>query len=295
MKFYTELNNENKNIALALGFFDGVHAGHQAVIKSAVDFARQNETKSAVITFKEHPQVVLRGCAPEYISTEEERRRNLEKLGVDFCYELDFSAISGMDGEEYVREILVKNFAPISISTGFNHNFGAKKSGTPELLADLGEKYGYKYFKIAPVEIDGEVVSSSLIRKKLAAGEVKQVCELLGRPFSISGIVQKGAGLASKIGFKTANVSYPEKICKLPFGVYAVRANGMKGIANFGVKPTFENLTATPLLEVHILNFDKDIYGETLQIEVLDFLRAEKKFSSADELVSQIKNDIRAI
>lgn len=295
MKVFTELNNENRNLSLALGFFDGVHLGHQEVIKSAVDFARQNGTKSAVITFKEHPQVVLRGCAPEYISNEAQRRENLAALGVDFCYELDFSAISGMDGEEYVKEILVKNFAPLSISTGFNHNFGAKKSGTPELLAKLGEKFGYKYFKIPPVEIEGEVVSSSLIRKKLSAGEVSAAEKLLGRPFSVSGVVQKGACLASKIGFKTANIAYPEGICRLPYGVYAVRANGMSSIANFGVKPTFENLVAAPVLEVHILNFDKDIYGENLQVEFLEFIRAEKKFASVEELVAQIKNDIDMI
>ncbi|MCM1010873.1 MAG: riboflavin biosynthesis protein RibF [Fusobacterium sp.] len=292
MKIYTELNNENRNVALALGFFDGVHLGHQVVIKSAVDFARENGKKSAVITFKEHPQVILRGCAPEYISTEAERRDNLAKLGVDFCYELDFSEISGMSGEDYVKEILVKNFAPVSISTGFNHNFGAKKSGTPELLVELGERYGYKYFKIPPVEIDGEIVSSSLIRKKLALGDICAAEKFLGRPFAVTGTVQKGAGLASKIGFKTANIAYPAGICKLPYGVYAVRANGMSAIANFGVKPTFEKLTAMPILEVHILNFDKDIYGEALEVEFLNFIRAEKKFASVDELVAQIKNDI---
>lgn len=291
MEIFTEVN-ENKGLALALGFFDGVHLGHQAVIRSAVDFARKNGKKSAVITFKEHPQVILRGCAPEYISTETERRENLEKLGVDYCYELNFSEISGMYGEAYIREILVKNFAPVSISTGFNHNFGVKKSGTPELLAQLCEKYGYKYFKISPVEIGGEIVSSSLIRKKLASGEVRRVAEFLGRPFSIRGIVQKGAGLASKIGFKTANIAYPAGICNLPFGVYSVKANGKKAIANFGIKPTFENLTAVPLLEVHILNFDKNLYGETLKIEFFDFIRVERKFSSVDELVAQIKNDI---
>lgn len=295
MKVFTELNNQNRNLALALGFFDGVHLGHQAVIKSAVDFARKNGVKSAVITFKEHPQVLLRGCAPEYISNEAERRKNLAALGVDFCYELDFSEISGMGGEEYLSEILVKNFAPLSISTGFNHNFGAKKSGTPELLSTLGEKYGYEYFKIQPVEIEGEVVSSSLIRKKLSAGKVSAAGKLLGRPFSVSGVVQKGAGLASKIGFKTANIAYPEGICKLPYGVYAVRANGMSAIANFGIKPTFENLTAMPVLEVHILNFDRDIYGETLQVEFLEFIRAEKKFASVDELVAQINRDIGAL
>ncbi len=294
MEIFTEVN-ENKGLALALGYFDGVHKGHQAVIKSAVDFARQNDSKSAVVTFKEHPQVVLRSCAPQYISTEEDRREKLAALGVDFCYELDFSEISGMSGEKYIHEILVKNFSPLSISTGFNHNFGAKKSGTPELLEALASEYDYKYFKIPPVVVEGQVVSSSLIREKLSEGQVDEAAQLLGHNFSVCGIVKKGAGLASKIGFKTANISYPKGILRLPYGVYAVRANDLSAIANFGIKPTFENLTAEPVLEIHIPNFDKDIYGEILQVEFINFLRPEKKFGSVEELVSQIRHDIDLI
>lgn len=294
MEIFTEVN-ENKGLALALGYFDGVHKGHQAVIKSAVDFAYQNGTKSAVVTFKEHPQVVLRGCAPQYISTEKERREKLDALGVDFCYELDFSQISGMSGEEYIREILVKNFSPISISTGFNHNFGARKSGTPELLEAFASDYDYKYFKIPPIIVDGQVVSSSLIREKLLQGKVSDASKLLGRNFSVRGVVKKGAGLASKIGFKTANISYPQGILHLPYGVYAVKANGLAAIANFGIKPTFENLADEPVLEIHIPNFDKNIYDEMLNVEFLDFLRPEKKFASVEELVAQIRHDINLL
>lgn len=294
MEIFTEVN-ENKGLALALGYFDGVHTGHQAVIRSAVDFSRKNGTKSAVVTFKEHPQVVLRGCAPQYISTEEDRRNKLAALGVDFCYELDFSQIAGLSGKEYIHEILVKNFKPVSISTGFNHNFGAKKSGTPELLDALASDYGYKYFKIPPVVVDGQVVSSSLIREKLLQGNVKDASKLLGRNFSVCGIVKKGAGLASKIGFKTANIFYPQGLLHLPYGVYAVRANGLPAIANFGIKPTFENLADEPVLEIHIPNFARDIYGEKLNVEFLDFLRPEKKFASVEELVKQIRHDIDMI
>jgi len=293
MKIFTELNDEYKHLALALGFFDGVHLGHKKVISSAVDFARENGTKSAVITFKEHPQVLLRGCAPAYISTENFRREKLAGLGVDILFELDFNAFAQNSGEEYLQ-ILRDTFAPVSISTGFNHYFGAQKSGTPELLAQCAETFDYKYFQTPPVIIDGEVASSSLIRKYLAAGEVKRANALLGYNFTLDGIVRRGANLASKIGFKTANLDYPQALVKLPFGVYSVLANGMPAIANFGVKPTFNGLAAAPVLEVHILNFDKDIYGEKLRVELLDFIRHEKKFDSVEDLVARIKSDILA-
>lgn len=292
MKIFTELNNEYKNLALALGFFDGVHKGHQAVITSAVDFARKNGSQAAVVTFKEHPQVLLRGCAPAYISTEALRREKLSGLGVDILFELDFNAFSNISGEEYIK-LLVQNFEPISISTGFNHYFGAQKSGTPELLekSALG---CYKYFKTPPVIIEGEVASSSLIRKHLATGDIKKANALLGYNFVIESTVQEGAKLASKIGFKTANLNYPSELIQLPYGVYCVSANGLPAIANFGVKPTFSGLATAPVLEVHILNFNENIYGEKLRVEFIDFIRHEQKFGSAAGLIEQIKSDILA-
>ena len=292
MKIFTQINDEYKNLALALGFFDGVHPGHKKVISSAVEFSRKNGTQSAVITFKEHPQVLLRGVAPEYILTDTARREKIAELGVDFLYELDFKEFAQLSGEEYIRNVLVKNFAPVSISTGFNHYFGVHKSGTPELLEECAPAYGYKYFKILPVELNGEIVSSSLIRKRLAEGNIQCANDFLGYKFFIEGTVQRGAHLASKIGFKTANIHYPQELVKLPFGVYSVLANGLPAIANLGVKPTFEGLASKPVLEVHILNFDKDIYGETLRIEFVDFIRAERKFDSVDALIVQIKSDI---
>lgn len=293
MKIFTELNDEYKNLALALGFFDGVHLGHQKVIASAVEFARQKGTKSAVVTFKEHPQVILRGCAPAYISTENFRREKLEALGVDILFELDFNSLAGISGEKYLQ-ILAETLAPVSISTGFNHYFGAQKSGTPELLAQCAETFRYEYFKIPPVIVGEEVASSSLIRKYLAAGEIKRANALLGYNFVIESSVQEGAKLASKIGFKTANFSYPPELVQLPYGVYAVFANGMPAIANFGVKPTFDGLASAPVLEVHILNFDKNIYGESLRVEFIGFIRHEKKFASVEDLITQIKSDILA-
>lgn len=299
MKVLYDLGEENRKLALALGFFDGVHLGHQEVIKSAVNYARQNGTKSAVITFKEHPQVLLRGVAPAYISTQEKKYKKLEALGVDYCYELDFKDVCYLSGDDYIEKFLVETFSPVSISTGFNHYFGFKKSGSASLLAEKSSLCKYKYFMVEPVKIENEIVSSSLIRKKIASADLNVVEKMLGENFSVSGIVQKGACLARRIGYKTANVIYPEKNVKLPYGVYSVQVSIKNekyfGIANFGVKPTFENLVENPLLEIHILNFDKDIYGETLDVKFLKFVREERKFSSAQDLINQIELDLKKV
>ncbi len=299
MKIFSEINSNNKGLALALGYFDGVHLGHVQVIKSAVDFARKNKAKSAVITFKEHPQVVLRGSSPAYIMTAEQRREKLAQLGIDFCYELDFSEISRLSGIDYLQKVLVDNFAPISISSGFNHYFGAEKTGSPELLANYSAILWYKYFKIPSVEVLGETVSSSLIRKKLSLGEVSFANALLGYPFGISGVVKKGAGLASNIGFRTANLVYPKSLVRPLFGVYSARVkvgnSVYSAIANFGVKPTFGSLVDEPVLEVHILGFNRDIYGDELRVEFMNFIRPEKKFASVEELAAQIRQDIASV
>lgn len=292
MEIFSEINDNYKNLALALGYFDGVHLGHRKVISAAVDFAKNYGLNSAVITFKEHPQVFLRGCAPAYILSGKKRFEKLRELRVDIVFELDFKKLVGFSGEEYINDFLVRNFKPKFISTGFNHYFGAGKSGTPELLEKFSKISEYDYYKAPPFIIDNEVVSSSLIRKYLSEGKIKQANKFLGYNFSVDGIVKEGAKLASKIGFKTANLLYPEGIVKIPYGVYAVRANGLPAIANFGIKPTFDGLVAEPILEVHILNFDKNIYGENMSVEFVGFIRREIKFATVNELIKQIKLDI---
>ena len=299
MKVFSEIIDANKGMALALGFFDGVHVGHQKVIASAVDNARKNGTMSAVITFKEHPQVVLRGCAPEYILTSEQRRERFELLGVDYCYELDFADIAGLNGEQYLQNILLDKFSPISISTGFNHFFGVNRTGSPQLLRECANSYKYEYFEMPPVVVEKEVVSSSLIRKKLLEGDVCAAGKLLGVPFFVGGVVQRGAGLGAKIGFPTANISYPKQILRIPFGVYGAKVSlsgkEYSAIVNFGIKPTFEGLVAEPVVEGHILGVDKILYGEYVEFKLLKLIRKERKFLSVEELVSQIKVDIKSL
>ena len=292
MQVFYELT-ENKNLALALGYFDGVHLGHQKVIKSAVDYAQNNGKKSAVITFKDHPCCYFYGVCPKYILSRKQREQEIAKLGVDFLYELDFNeTLAGLSAEEYLKNILIKYFSPAAISTGFNHHFGARKSGDAEFLRQHQDRF--KYFEIPPQKINNEIISSTAIRNYLNKGEIAKANEMLGKNFSISGKVIEGQKLGRKLGFRTANLIYPVEIVDIPFGVYEVQTTYGKGITNFGIRPTVSS-TKKAVLETHILDFDKDIYGKTIKVEFLRMLRKEQKFNSLDELKRQITIDINRI
>ena len=289
--------SENPNLSLALGYFDGVHLGHQAVIKNAVNYAKQNGGKSAVITFKDHPCCFFHGVCPKYILTREYREKFIADLGVDYLYELDFEKLAGLSAEEYLENILIKHFSPKSISTGFNHNFGHNKTGDVKFLEEESVKYNYKYFALPPQKYDGEVISSTKIRKLLSDGQIDTANKMLGRNFIIEGTVIKGRQIGRTIGFRTANILYPLELIDIPFGVYSVLVNyasqTYQGIANFGVRPTVNGQGA--LLEVHIIDFEKDIYGEVLEVKFIKMLRTERKFDSLDSLKQQISRDIKSI
>ncbi|MCI1274276.1 MAG: bifunctional riboflavin kinase/FAD synthetase [Clostridiaceae bacterium] len=294
MQIFTELN-ENKNLSLALGYFDGVHKGHKAVISSAVDFAKNNGNKSAVITFKDHPCCFFYGVCPKYILSRENRIKYIEELGIDYLYMLDFKDICDITGEQYIKNVLIKYFSPTSISTGFNHNFGKDKSGNTKLLKEYSKQYGYKFFEISPQKYNNEAINSTAIRNLLFCGEIEKANEMLTHKFSITGEIVEGDKIGRTIGFNTANINYPQELIDIPFGAYSTEAifkdKIFKSISNFGIKPTIKG-THLPVLETHILNFDDDIYGQTIQVNFNKMLRKEQKFSSLDELQQQIKLDI---
>ena len=285
------------DLSLALGYFDGVHRGHKAVINSAVNFARINNTKSAVVTFKDHPCCYFWKVAPKYILTRKMREEKIAALGIDYLFELDFENISGLPAEEYLKDILIKYFMPSAVSTGYNHYFGYKKSGDVKYLEQQANKFGYRYLKIQPQKIDNEVISSTAIRRLLFDGKIERANAMLGYKFSISGEVVRGQQIGRTIGFRTANLIYPQELIELPFGVYSVNVifenSLLKGIANFGMRPTVSGKFA--LLEVHILNFDRDIYGQNITVEFNKMIRAEQKFPSLEDLKRQISKDIMNI
>lgn len=295
--FYTL--NKQTDLSLCLGFFDGIHQGHQIVIKNTVNYAKQNGLKSALITFSEHPLCLLHGYDVKYISTQEAKLAKIKKLGIDYVYILDFNReLAQKSAYDYLKDVLVENFKPKAITTGFNHYFGMKKQGDTAFLYNHQKEFGYKYFEIPPITYNNIVISSSVIKEYLSNGEIVTANKLLDYKFSFKSVVQQGQKIGRTINFPTINLEYPINMVKIPYGVYDVTViidgQRYKAIANWGLKPTVNN-SQTPTFEVHILDFSSDVYGKPVEIEVNDFIRNEIKFLSVKELKKQIEKDILAI
>lgn len=291
--------NKQTDLSLCLGFFDGIHQGHQIVIKNTVNFAKQNGLKSALITFAEHPLCLLHGYDVKYISTLEDKLKLIEKLGIDYVYILDFDReLAQKSAYDYLKDVLVNNFKPKAITTGFNHYFGMKKQGNTTFLYNHQKEFGYKYFEIPPITYNNIVVSSSIIKEYLSNGDILTANKLLDYNFSFKSVVQQGQKIGRTINFPTINLEYPITLIKIPYGVYAVNVEynnkKYKAIANWGLKPTVNN-TLNPTFEAHLLNFSEDIYGKPVRVEIKDFIRNEIKFLSVKELKKQIEKDILAI
>jgi len=291
--------NKQTDLSLCLGFFDGIHQGHQIVIKNTVNFAKQNGTKSALITFSEHPLCLLHGYDVKYITTEDEKLALIEKLGIDYVYILNFDReLAQKSAYDYLKDVLIENFRPKAITTGFNHYFGMKKQGNSEFLYNHQKEFGYKYFEIPPITYNNMVVSSTIIKDCLTNGDILTANQLLNHNFSFKSVVQEGQKIGRTINFPTINLEYPINMIKIPYGVYNVNVfvddKKYKAIANWGLKPTVNN-TTTPTFEAHLLDFSQDIYGKPVKVEIIDFIRNEIKFLSVKELKKQIEKDILAI
>lgn len=269
--------------SLILGFFDGVHKGHREVIRSACCYSRP-----VLITFKESPALYF-GKNVEYIFPREKSYEIVKSLDVAEIVEQNFAALANMSAEDYLS-MLIEKYSPISISTGFNHTFGSGKQGTPEFLAQNQSKYDYKYCCSPACIIDGEVVSSTKIREFLIQGNIEKANEFLGSNFSVKSRVTEGEKLGRKLGFPTANMLYPKGIVRLPYGVYSGKVFDKPAVINWGMKPTVGG--KTELLEVHIPNYEANLYNLPLEVEFLKRIRDEKKFANIDELKLQIKKDV---
>ncbi len=269
--------------SLILGFFDGVHKGHREVIKTALC-----DAEPVLVTFKDSPALYF-GKKAEYIFPREKNYEIIKSLGVAKIIEQDFSLLAKVSAEDYLS-LLVNKFSPISISTGFNHTFGAGRQGNSEFLEQNQTKYKYKYYCSPACRIDGEVVSSTRIRELLMQGNIEKANEFLGSNFSLNSMVVEGEKRGHELGFPTANMIYPENIVKLPYGVYGVRVFDRPAILNWGIKPTFDG--KNEVLEVHIPNFKGNLYNLPLEVEFIKKIRVEKKFANLDELKHQIQKDV---
>jgi riboflavin kinase/FMN adenylyltransferase len=296
VRTFEELADTDRDICLAIGVFDGVHIGHQRVIGQAIEDARQRSGLAVVLTFDPHPVRVLQpDRAPLLLTSTEHKLRLIADCGADACVVLAFDKeFAATPPEQFIDRVAraIPRLRVICVGTRFK--FGHDRAGDIRLIENLAPSYGYIAREIEPVRIDGESVSSTAIRKLVLDGELDRAARMLGRPFSILGTVERGNAVGRKLGYPTANIdSHNEAIPA--HGVYVARARlgdeVFGGLVNIGVRPTFHRQDQGRTIEVHLLDFDRDIYGRELEIEFVSKLRDERKFESADALKAQIARD----
>ena len=284
------------NAWLTIGVFDGIHRGHQEIIHKLTAGAHHNGAPAVVLTFSPHPALVLAGRDIRCLTTPEERASILFGLGIDTVITMDFThELANHTAENFMAD-LKRQLGLKALLTGYDFALGKNRAGNVERLTQLGLELGYQVTALEPVRINGEVISSTLIRQTIAMGEVRLASEKLGRYYAMTGSVVSGDGRGRTIGIPTANVDAPA--CKaLPLnGVYACWAHlgekKYRSVVNIGLRPTFVTGEVLPRVEAHLLDFVDDLYGQDLTLEYVERLRAEQKFPSVDALVAQIKADI---
>jgi riboflavin kinase / FMN adenylyltransferase len=293
-----DLGDDARGAALAYGEFDGVHRGHQSVIALAADAARALDAPLGVISFEPHPRRFFTPDAePFELTTRGQQARALEALGADFLYVIPFDApLAVMSDEAFARDVLAGGLAVRHVAAGFDVTFGKDRTGDPEALKRYGEAFGFSV-SIAPRlgDADAAKYSSSAVREALKAGRPDRAAEILGRPFAIEGVVVEAQHLGRTLGFPTANVEAGAYV-RPKLGSYATRTrlpDGriIPGVANFGENPATGKVEAR--LEVHLFDFDENLYGQTIETELVAFLRPELNFDNLETLTAQIADDAR--
>lgn len=286
--------------AVALGNFDGIHLGHRQVIEPvlAAREAAVLRLYATVVSFSPHPRTFFSGQGLPLLSPFEERAALLEQVGVDQLVILPFDrALAGLSPQEFVEEIILQQLQAKHVSIGEDFRFGAKRAGDANLLRQLLLPHGIEVSIVALQTVNGDRVSSSAVRQALHSGDLQSATKLLGRPYRLSGKVVTGQQLGRTIGFPTANLQVPQEKLIPAQGVYGVRifskglnqGEAILGVMNIGNRPTVNGLSQT--IEVHVLDWEGDLYGQDLTVELLEFLRPEQKFSSLDALKDQIQVD----
>lgn len=281
---------------VTIGAFDGVHRGHQTLVRRAVDAARQRGVRSVAMTFDPHPAAVVRpGSEPPFLQTLPDRVAGLYAAGIDEVVVLQFTReLASLEPHAFLEEVLVGRLAPVKVVVGTNFRFGHRAAGDVVVLAEGGERHGYEVEAVTLLELDGEPISSSTVRERLAAGDVAWSTKALGRPHEVVGQVVPGDGRGRTIGVPTANVAVGEGLLVPGNGVYAghARAGDQRWpcVTNVGTRPTFDGTGVT--VESHLLDADVELYGERLAVSFEHRLRGEQKFDGPDELVAQIRRDL---
>lgn len=292
------LPQDARGAAIALGNFDGVHFGHQAVIASAEAFAEETDVALGVAMFEPHPRRFFKADLPPFrLQTSAQRARALSELGVTEIFELGFDAGMAQSSDRDFAERILRDLLGVShVSVGANFRFGKGRSGDVTSLTALGDEFGFSVDAVSAVaDSAGATISSSAIRDAIAAGDLARATAMLSRPWAIEGEVVKGFQRGAGFGFPTANVALGDYV-RPRLGVYAVRVDLgdgvlLPGVASVGVNPTVGALPE-PLLEAHLLDFSGDLYGRMIEVEMIAFLRDEAKFDDVEALKAQMREDV---
>ncbi len=291
---YQDVPQSARGAVLAIGNFDGVHRGHQALLKAAVEEARALRAPAGALIFEPHPREFFHPEEPHFRLTPLKQKLEIfDGLGLDLAIVLAFdAALAGLAAPDFIARVLVEGLGARHIVIGHDFFFGKGRSGTPETMQAAADKLGFGLTIVAPVAEDGEVLSSSVIRLRLAQGDAKGAARMLGRWWRTGGAVVGGAKRGMGLGFPTANVPLPRGT-GLGHGIYAVRIylgpERYEGAAYLGTRPTYDD--GMPVLEVFLFGFDGDLYGRDIGVEFIDFIRPDRKFSSSEALIAQMDAD----
>jgi riboflavin kinase/FMN adenylyltransferase len=295
-----ELKVEGKKVCLAIGFFDGVHLGHQQIIRQTISDTRQHDALAIVLTFDRHPNsIVAPDRVPPLIYSLPQKLRAIGSLGADALLLIQFDKkFSEQTGEEFIRT-LTRDFGKIhSVCVGADFVFGHKRSGDVALLKKLGAELNFSVHGLSAISLDGQVVSSTRIRETIRSGNFDAASQMLGRTYAISGLVVEGDKLGHKLGFPTANLDATSLVLP-PNGVYSgctkLKGKFYRVALNIGLRPTVASAKPQLRVEAHLLDFDGKLYGEDLEIEIGEKLREERKFASPEKLREQIVLDIAQV
>lgn len=286
-----------QNAIITIGTFDGVHLGHQAIFKKMIGEASKNGGKTVVITFFPHPRIVLGldSTNLKFINTQEKKINRIEAAGIDYLVIIPFTKeFARLSSEEFIRDFIYEKLRPVKIIIGYDHHFGKDRQGGYELLTKMGGELGFDVEEVDARYVNDVKVSSTRIRKLLEAGKVHPANSFLGYEYSITGKVVRGKSIGHDLGFPTANIEVADEYKLIAaVGVYACRVEYMgriyKGMSNIGYRPTINQGDLT--IEVHIFDFDRQIYGEQITIYFVDRMRDEKKFKNLDALKEQLAKD----
>ncbi len=297
----TEYEESRFKTAIALGNFDGIHLGHQALIKNTIVQAKEKNLKPALLLFNNHTKTLLKGSNNKkfcIITSNGQKLKIFEELGIETVYAIDFDEkIMRLSADDFIDNIIIRKLNAKLITIGFDYRFGYKAQGDSNYLKKMGEQKGFHVNIIDPIYMNGQIISSTAIRNLIKAGDITKANSYLGRYYAVLGTVVRGKSRGSKLGYPTANISLSYNYVIPKTGVYEtitkLEGKEYKSLTNIGYNPTFNEYELK--IENHILDFNKDIYGKDIEIKFVDFIRDDIKFKTVDELVKQIEKDMEYI